>query len=62
MEVKFIQAITINKSNNPLNIEKDYHIKCIKGKYYLIKTYTLDIQYTNKNNDRSCKLTKEYRT
>jgi hypothetical protein len=44
--VKFIQATTIKTSNEPItDIPEGYHVKKIKGKYYLIKTTTIEIKY-----------------
>jgi len=44
--VKFIQALTIKKSNEPItDIPEGYHVKRIKKKYYLIKTTEIEIQY-----------------
>ena len=46
MEVQFIQASTIKTSNDPItDIPKGYHVKKIKGKYYLIKTTVIELDY-----------------
>ena len=50
MEVKFIQATTIKTSNEPItDIPEGYHVKKIKGRYYLIKTTDFDMNYHAKN-------------
>lgn len=46
MEVKFIQALTIKKSNEPItDIPEGYHVKRIKKKYHLIKTTVIELEY-----------------
>jgi hypothetical protein len=48
MAVKFIQATTIQTSKTPIELQDGCHLKKIKGKFYLIKTTSKEVNYTIK--------------
>jgi hypothetical protein len=44
--VKFIQATTIKKSDQPItDIPEGHHVIKIKGKYQLVKTIVIEMEY-----------------
>lgn len=52
MEVKFIQATTIKRSDKAIALQEGCHLKKIRRWYYLIKTTIIEIDYKHKNHKK----------
>lgn len=50
MAVKFIQASIIKSSCLPIQLQEGCHLTKVKGKYYLVKSNTIEIDFKHKIN------------
>jgi len=54
--VQLILATTIKSSKTPIQLEDGCHLKKIKGMFYLIKTYSIEVNYPTKNHKNERKI------